>query len=59
MSDEHLWGPETEHAIRNFRVSGEPMHRAVIAWVARIKGAAAAANAQLGLLDADVAARIV
>jgi fumarate hydratase class II len=58
VSDEQLWGAETEHAIRNFRVSGEPMHPAVIAWVARIKSAAAAANAQLGLLDVDVAARI-
>ena len=58
MSDEQLWGPETEHAIRNFRISGEPMHPVVIAWVARIKSAAAAANAQLGLLDIDVAARV-
>ena len=57
--NERLWGAETEHAIRNFRISGEPMPAAVIAWVARIKAGAAAVNAELGLLDTGLAGQIV
>ncbi|MCB0994773.1 MAG: class II fumarate hydratase [Acidimicrobiales bacterium] len=58
MGDE-LWGEETRKAIENFPVSGEPMPIAVIHWLARIKGAAASVNHELGLLDADRAERIV
>lgn len=55
---QQLWGGETEKAIKNFPVSGERVPAAVIHWLGWIKAAAAQANAQLGLLDADVAARI-
>jgi fumarate hydratase class II len=58
MADERLWGGETEKAIGNFPVSGEPIPVAVAHWLGRIKGAAALVNADLGLLDADTAARI-
>jgi len=54
-----LWGAETAKAIENFPVSGEPMPAPVIRWLARIKAAAAAVNAGLGLLDEDRAERIV
>ena len=53
-----LWGGETDKAIRNFPVSGEPIPAAVAHWLGRIKAAAARVNADLGLLDPDVAARI-
>jgi len=53
-----LWGVETEKAIANFPVSGEPIPAPVARWLGRIKGAAARANADLGLLDRDVAERI-
>ncbi len=53
-----LWGAQTQRAIRNFRVSGEPLPAGVIRALALIKGAAAAANAELGVLDPEMAAAI-
>ncbi len=53
-----LWGGETDKAIGNFPVSGEPIPLPVAHWLGRIKAAAARANAGLGLLDADMAERI-
>jgi fumarate hydratase class II len=53
-----LWGGETRKAVGNFPVSGEPIPTPVARWLGRIKGAAAQANADLGLLDADKAERI-
>jgi fumarate hydratase class II len=55
---QELWGGETRKAVANFPVSGERVPIAVVRWLGRIKGAAARANAQLGLLDADLAERI-
>ena len=48
-----LWGGETDKAIANFPVSGEPIPAAVAHWLGRIKAAAARVNADLGLLDAS------
>jgi fumarate hydratase class II len=53
-----LWGAETRKAVANFTVSGEPIPAPVARWLGRIKAAAARANADLGLLDADKAERI-
>jgi fumarate hydratase class II len=53
-----LWGGETRKAVENFPVSGEPIPTSVARWLGRIKAAAARANAELGLLDADKAERI-
>jgi len=53
-----LWGGETAKAVENFPISGETVPIAVVHWLARIKGAAAAVNAELGLLDKRRAARI-
>jgi fumarate hydratase class II len=55
---QQLWGGETEKAIANFPVSGEPIPAPVARWLGRIKGAAARVNADLGLLDRDKADRI-
>jgi len=57
-SREQLWGGETRKAVANFPVSGERVPVAVVRWLGRIKGAAARVNADLGLLDGDLAARI-
>ena len=53
-----LWGGETEKAVANFPVSGEPIPVAVARWLGRIKAAAARVNAELELLEPDVAERI-
>jgi fumarate hydratase, class II len=53
-----LWGGETEKAVANFPVSGEPIPVSVARWLGRIKAAGARVNAELGLLDGDKAARI-
>ncbi len=53
-----LWGAETQKALANFRISGEPVPPEVVRWLGRIKAAAARANAELGVLDADRAGRI-
>jgi fumarate hydratase class II len=53
-----LWGAETAKAVANFPVSGERVPVSVVRWLGRIKGAAARVNAELGLLDGDVAQRI-
>ncbi len=55
---EQLWGGETTKAIDNFPVSGEPIPASVVHWLGRIKAAAARVNAELGLLDGDIAERI-
>jgi fumarate hydratase class II len=49
---ERLWGAQTERSRRYFRISEERMPHAVVRALARIKKAAARANAELGLLDA-------
>jgi fumarate hydratase class II len=53
-----LWGAETSKAIDNFPVSGRPIPPGVVHWLGRIKAAAARVNADLGLLDPDLAQRI-
>jgi fumarate hydratase class II len=53
-----LWGSETEKAIANFPVSGEPIPVPVSRWLGRIKSAAARVNGDLDLLDRDLADRI-
>jgi fumarate hydratase class II len=55
---DELWGGETQKAVENFQVSGEPIPRHVARWLGRIKAAAARVNADLGLLDAEKAERI-
>ena len=57
-TERELWGGETRKAVANFPVSGEPIPVPVARWLGRIKAAAARANADLGLLDADKAERI-
>jgi fumarate hydratase, class II len=55
---QQLWGSETSKAIENFPVSGERVPTPVVRWLGRIKAEAARVNAELGLLDGELAERI-
>ena len=54
-----LYGPQTQRAVENFPISGSGLEPAQIVALARIKRAAAIANAELGILDGGIAAAIV
>lgn len=49
-----LWGAQTQRAVENFPVSGQPMPPEFIASVVQVKRAAAQANASLGLLEPEL-----
>jgi fumarate hydratase class II len=53
-----LWGAQTQRAVENFAISGQPMPRGFIRALGLIKAAAAEANADLGLLSKTRAAAI-
>jgi fumarate hydratase, class II len=53
-----LYGASTQRAVLNFPISGQRFPRPFIRALALIKEAAAETNAELGLLDADVAEAI-
>ncbi|MFC8920689.1 class II fumarate hydratase [Streptomyces sp. NPDC057116] len=52
------WRAQTQRAVENFPVSGQRLERAHIEALARIKAAAAKVNAELGVLDAEIAGAI-
>jgi len=54
-----LYRAQTQRAVENFPISGITLERRHIEALARIKKAAARANAELGVLDADVADAVV
>ncbi|MEW6432363.1 MAG: class II fumarate hydratase [Myxococcota bacterium] len=56
---ERLWGAQTQRSLHFFPVSRETMPKELIAALARVKRAAAAVNARLGVLDAKKADAIV
>ena len=58
MAAKRLYGGETAKAVANFPVSGERVPIQVIHWLARIKGAAARVNGELGLLKPATARKI-
>src|ERR1039458_9264622 len=49
------WGAQTQRAVENFPISGQQVEKALITALALIKGAAAAVNAELGVVARDVA----
>ncbi|MDR7280347.1 fumarate hydratase class II [Catenuloplanes atrovinosus] len=53
-----LWRAQTQRAVENFPISGRGLEPAHIRALAQIKGAAAAVNAELGVVDTDVAKAI-
>src|SRR6478735_2456482 len=52
------WRAQTQRAVENFPISGTPIERELIGALAAIKGAAAAVNADLGVLDPSIATAI-
>jgi fumarate hydratase class II len=54
-----LYRAQTQRAVENFPISGITLERRHIEALARIKKAAARANAELGVLDQDVADAVV
>jgi len=53
-----LWQAQTQRAVENFPISGRPVDPALVAALGHIKGAAAQANAELGVLDGAIAEAI-
>ena len=53
-----LWGAQTQRAVENFPISGQPMPRGFIRALGLVKAAAAEVNASLGLLPKGVAKAI-
>src|SRR5947209_2401526 len=53
------WRAQTQRAVENFPISGQTLERSHIAALAQIKAAAATVNAELGVLDAELADAIV
>ncbi|MCY0904924.1 class II fumarate hydratase [Arthrobacter sp. H14-L1] len=53
-----LYGAQTQRAVENFPISGTTLERAHIEALARVKKAAATANAELGVLDGELASAI-
>ena len=54
-----LYRAQTQRAVENFPISGTPIESTQIRALAQIKAACAKANAELGILDQDVADAIV
>ncbi|MEB8341130.1 class II fumarate hydratase [Streptomyces endophyticus] len=52
------WRAQTQRAVENFPISGQRIERAHIEALAQIKGAAATVNAELGVVDKDIAGAI-
>jgi len=55
---EALWGAQTQRAVQNFPVSGQPMPRGFIRALGLVKASAASVNADLGLLPKGVSRAI-
>ncbi|WP_199051950.1 class II fumarate hydratase [Aquitalea sp. ASV15] len=54
-----LWGSQTQRSLQHFAISNETMPPALIHALAAVKRAAAQANSELGLLDANKATAIM
>ena len=54
-----LWRAQTQRAVENFPISGTPIEPALVHAIARVKAAAAAVNAELGVLDDEQAKAII
>ena len=52
------WGAQTQRAVENFPISGQPVEPALLVALAMIKGAAATTNAEMGTIGSDVATAI-
>jgi fumarate hydratase class II len=55
VPSEHLWGAQTQRSLQFFAISSEKMPPQLIDALVRVKRAAAGVNAELGLLDKELA----
>jgi fumarate hydratase class II len=53
-----LWRAQTQRAVENFPISGGALDSALVRALGAIKAAAAEVNAELGVIDADIAAAV-
>jgi fumarate hydratase class II len=58
VPEDALWRAQTQRAVENFPISGRGLEPAQIHALGRIKAAAAAVNAELGVLDGEIAAAV-
>src|SRR4051795_2204537 len=58
VPDDARYGAQTQRAVDNFPISGEPIDRRLIAALAAIKGASATVNGRLGVIDKATAKAI-
>ncbi|MFZ5847552.1 MAG: class II fumarate hydratase [Actinomycetota bacterium] len=56
---EALWRAQTQRAVENFPISGSTLEPAHIQAIAQVKAAAAKVNAELGVIEQDMAEAIV
>jgi fumarate hydratase class II len=54
-----LWRAQTQRAVENFPISGSTLEDAHVQAIAHVKAAAATVNAELGVVEADMAEAIV
>ena len=59
VSDEALWGAQTERSLRNFAISNERIPVELIHALALIKQGCAAVNARHGVLNQELADKII
>ena len=58
VPDDARWAAQTQRAVDNFPISGEPIDRRLIAALAAIKGASATVNGRLGVIEKTIAGAI-
>ncbi|MEV0273076.1 class II fumarate hydratase [Hamadaea sp. NPDC050747] len=58
VPEDALWGAQTQRAVENFPISGQPLPSELIHALAEIKAAAASANGALGVVDDAMAKAI-
>lgn len=59
VPETRIWGAQTQRSLQYFAISTERMPPGLISALARVKGACAKVNAELGLLPADKAGAII
>src|SRR5262245_52987118 len=58
VPDDALWGAQTQRAVENFPISGQPIDSSLVRALAAIKGAAAATNGHLKVIPKTMATAI-
>lgn len=59
VPSEKYWGAQTQRSLQNFKIGGETMPTPLIRALGILKGAAAAVNMRLGVLDKSIGLKIM